>query len=157
MTISLSIEQLQIIFNHAESVYPEECCGILLGNLDGLDRTVVEVIITVNTWIKPELTNHVNIDTEVNRTKSNRYTIDPKDIFLAQKRARNLNLDLIGFFHSHPDHPAIPSTCDRDQAWEVYAYPIVSVIEGKVSDIQSWVLDHHGIFQAEQIQVIIRQ
>ena len=153
MTISLSIEQLQIIFNHAESVYPEECCGILLGKSDKLDRAVVEVILTINTWETTEIANFVKIDTKLN--KHNRYSIDSKDIFLAQKRARDLNLDIIGFFHSHPNHPAIPSTCDREQAWEVYSYPIVSVINGKVSDIQSWVLDRNGIFQTEQIEITI--
>jgi proteasome lid subunit RPN8/RPN11 len=155
MTIVFSSEQLQAISAHAESVYPEECCGILLGKPDKLDRAVVEVILTVNIWEQPELVNPVNINTEIDRTKHSRYTIDPKDIFLAQKRAREINLDLIGFFHSHPDYPAIPSKCDRDQAWEVYSYPIVSVIKGKVSDIQSWILDDNGIFQSEQIQVTI--
>jgi proteasome lid subunit RPN8/RPN11 len=157
MAIVFSAEQLKIIYAHAESVYPEECCGILLGQPDELGRAVVEVILTTNTWEKPALTNAVNIDTKIERTKHSRYTIDPKDIFLAQKRGREIDLDIIGFLHSHPDNPAIPSTCDRDQAWEIYSYPIVSVIKGKVSNIQSWVLDDTGIFQSEQIQVTIHQ
>jgi proteasome lid subunit RPN8/RPN11 len=147
MTIAISPEQLKLIYNHAESVYPEECCGILLGKMTGLSKTVVEVIPTVNTWEKAE-------SDEVDRNKNSRYSIDPQDIFTAQKRARELHLDIIGFFHSHPDYPAIPSTCDRTQAWEVYSYPIVSVINGKVSEIKSWVLDSDGIFQEEtQIRI----
>jgi proteasome lid subunit RPN8/RPN11 len=157
MAIVFSAEQLTIIYAHAESAYPEECCGILLGKSHELGRAVVEVILTDNTWEQAELINVVNIDTEIERTKHSRYTIAPKDIFLAQKRARDLNLDIVGFFHSHPDYPAIPSRCDRDQAWEIYSYPIVSVIKGKVSTIKSWILDDNGIFQSEQIQVTIHQ
>jgi proteasome lid subunit RPN8/RPN11 len=143
MTIVISPEQLKVIYTHAESVYPEECCGILLGNMTGLSKTVVEVIPTINTWEEAE-------SDEVDRNKNSRYSIDPQDIFTAQKRARDLQLDIIGFFHSHPDYPAIPSTCDRIQAWEVYSYPIISVINGKVSEIKSWVLDSEGVFQEER-------
>jgi proteasome lid subunit RPN8/RPN11 len=147
MTIVISPEQLKVIYTHAESVYPEECCGILLGNMTGLSKTVVEVIPTINTWEKAE-------SDEVDRNKNSRYSIDPQDIFTAQKRARELQLEIIGFFHSHPDYLAIPSTCDRTQAWEVYSYPIVSVVNGKVGDIKSWVLDD-GMFQEEEMQIRI--
>ncbi len=150
MTLVISSEQLNIIYNHAESIYPEECCGILLGEIKKTVKTVVEVIPTINVWERA-------ISDEVDRNKNSRYTIDPSDIFTAQKRARDLQLDMIGFFHSHPDSPAIPSTCDRSQAWEIYSYPIVSVINGKVSEIKSWVLDSDGIFQSEEIQIIIDQ
>jgi proteasome lid subunit RPN8/RPN11 len=146
MTIIISTKHQKIICDRAESVYPEECCGILLGKIVGISKTVVEVIPTINAWEKGELD-------EVDRSKNNRYSIDPQDIFMAQKRARDLDLDIIGFFHSHPDYPAIPSICDRSQAWEVYSYPIVSVINGKVSEIKSWVLDGDGVFQSEEIQI----
>jgi proteasome lid subunit RPN8/RPN11 len=143
MTIIISAEQRKIIYSHAESTYPEECCGILLGEMIGISKTVMEVIPTINAWGKSE-------SDEVGRNKNSRYSIDPRDIFMAQKRARELHLEIIGFFHSHPDYPAIPSTCDRIQAWEVYSYPIISVINGKVSEIKSWVLDSDGIFQEER-------
>ena len=148
MTLEISSEQLKIIYDHAESVYPEECCGILLGEIVGISKIVVEAILTINAWNKAE-------SDEADRNKHNRYSIDPQDIFMAQKRARELHLDVIGFFHSHPDYPAIPSTCDRTQAWEVYSYPIISVINGKVSEIKSWVLDSDGIFQEEETQIRI--
>ncbi|MCY7368783.1 MAG: M67 family metallopeptidase [Chamaesiphon sp.] len=150
MTIVISAERLNIIYNHAESIYPEECCGILLGIIAGISKTVSEVIPTINDWQR-------TVSDEVDRNKNSRYTINPSDIFTAQKRARDLQLDIIGFFHSHPDYPAIPSTCDRSQAWETYSYPIISVINGKVSEIKSWVLDSDGIFQLEQIQITIYQ
>ena len=148
MPIIISVEQLKVIYNHAESIYPEECCGILLGEIAGISKMVVEVIPTINAWVETE-------SDQADRSKNSRYSIDPHDIFTAQKRARDLQLDIIGFFHSHPDYPAIPSTCDRNQAWEVYSYPIVSVIDGKVSEIKSWVLDRDGVFQAEETQIRI--
>jgi proteasome lid subunit RPN8/RPN11 len=150
MTIIISAQHRQTICNHAESYYPEECCGILLGEIVGKSKTVVEVIPTINAWNKAE-------SDELDRSKNNRYSIDPRDIFMAQKRARELDLEIIGFFHSHPDYPAVPSACDRSQAWEVYSYPIVSVVNGKVSEIKSWVLDRDGVFQLEEIQITIHQ
>lgn len=155
MVMVITNAQIQLISIHAEHIYPEECCGILLGQIDKLSKTVVEVIPTINAWIKSELTEDLDMSDEITHTKNSRYTILPQDIFRSQKRARDLCLDIIGFFHSHPDCPAIPSTCDRDQAWEVYSYPIVSVIQGKVSTIKSWVLDRDGIFQPEEIQIVL--
>jgi proteasome lid subunit RPN8/RPN11 len=151
MTIAISQIQIKIIYNQAEQVYPEECCGILLGTIDGLKKTVVEVIPTVNVWLKPELVDNSLAPDEVLKTKNSRYTIEPQAIFKAQKRSRELKLNIIGFYHSHPNAPAVPSSCDRDRAWEVYSYPIVSVIEGRVNDFQSWILDSQGIFQSEEI------
>ena len=154
MAIVISAEQLQIIYTHAINIYPEECCGILLGKIDKADKKIIEVIPTINAWGETELVADLEIADELVRTKNSRYAIAPQDIFQAQKRARSLQLEIMGFFHSHPDNPAIPSTCDRDRAWLVYAYPIVSVIQGKVRDIKSWVLDSDGKFQPEEIQQI---
>jgi proteasome lid subunit RPN8/RPN11 len=157
MAIIFTSAQIQAIYVHAEGIYPEECCGILLGKIAKLDRTVIEVIPTVNAWVPADRVDEFNPHNELDRSKQSRYTIAPQDIFQAQKHGRNLDLEIIGFFHSHPDHPAIPSTCDRDQAWEVYSYPIVSVIQGQVSEIKSWGLDGDRIFQPEAIQIIIQQ
>jgi proteasome lid subunit RPN8/RPN11 len=156
MTIVISPTQLQAIYRHAETTYPEECCGILLGKIDKFTKTVVEVIPTINAWERAESIDFPNPDDAVTRTKTSRYTIAPQDIFQAQKRGRDLDLNIIGFFHSHPDYPATPSICDRDLAWYVYSYPIVSVVNGKVSDIKSWILDERGIFQLEEIQQVDR-
>ncbi len=154
MTIAIGAKQLQVIYQHAETTYPEECCGILLGKIDKFTKTVIEVIPTTNVWESTESIDTPNANGEVDRTKTSRYTIAPTDILQAQKRGRDLNLNIIGFFHSHPNYPAIPSICDRDLAWYVYSYPIVSVVDGKVSDIKSWVLDYKGIFEIEEIQQI---
>ena len=152
MKIAIYRTQIELVYHHAEQTYPEECCGILLGTIDGLNKTVIEVIPTVNVWLKPELIEDTADSIEVSKTKHSRYTIDPRDLFQAQKRGRERHLEIIGFFHSHPDNPAIPSTCDRDLAWEIYSYPIVSVIQGRVDDFKSWVLDSQGIFQSEEIR-----
>jgi proteasome lid subunit RPN8/RPN11 len=153
MTVVISEPQLKIIYDHAENIYPEECCGILLGTIDKFNKTVIEVISTTNVWDKSELALDQNIADKMVRTKHSRYAISPQDIFQTQKIGRDLQLEIIGFFHSHPDCPATPSTCDRSQAWEIYSYPIISVIQGKVSHLKSWVLDSDGIFQPEEIQI----
>ena len=152
MSIVISAAQLKTIYDYAADIYPEECCGILLGRIEGVSKVVVEVIETINTWRESEVTTELKNLDDLNRTKHSRYTISPRDIFQAQKRGRDLQLDIIGFFHSHPDALSIPSTCDRDRAWEIYSYPIISVINGKISDIQSWVLNSEGIFQLEEIR-----
>lgn len=154
MTIAISQAQIQIIVDRAEQIYPEECCGILLGTISGSLKTVVEVIPTVNVWGNPELADVLADLTEICRTKTSRYTIDPQAIFQATKRGRDLQLEIVGFFHSHPDSPAVPSICDRDLAWDVYSYPIVSVMQGKVKDFKSWVLDELSIFQQEEISCL---
>jgi proteasome lid subunit RPN8/RPN11 len=148
MTIEISSVQLKIITDWAETIYPEECCGILLGKIEFDRKIVVEVIPTINDWETP------NLPQESHRTKHRRYSIPPQEIFQAQKRVRDLKLEIIGFFHSHPDYPAIPSACDREQAWEVYSYPIVSVMQGKAIDFKSWVLDIDRVFRLEEIQEI---
>jgi proteasome lid subunit RPN8/RPN11 len=156
MTIVITAAQLKIIYNHAESIYPEECCGILLGKIAGLSKITSEVILTINAWAQTTLAGNLEVtdELEISNTKTNRYAVPVEDIFQAQERGRDLQLEIIGFFHSHPDCPAIPSHCDREQAWEIYSYPIVSVIQGKACDLQSWVLDSNNMFQSEQIHQI---
>jgi proteasome lid subunit RPN8/RPN11 len=146
MSIEISTQQLKILYSHAEAIYPEECCGILIGKLNrDRDKFVIEVIPTINTW--------ESSSDEISRTKHSRYIIPSQEIFQAQKRAENLQLEIIGFFHSHPDTIAVPSECDREQAWEIYSYPIISVIQGKAQSIASWTLDDNRIFEAEEIKL----
>ena len=162
MTLAISQAQIQIIVDRAEQIYPEECCGILLGTMlqgsgfanDRFAKTIIEVIPADNVWMPPNSIDESADINEVSRTKTSRYAIDPQAIFYAQKRGRDLQLEIIGFFHSHPDYPAVPSECDRDLAWDIYSYPIVSVMQGKVNDFQSWVLDSEGIFQQEEISFL---
>ncbi len=138
---------------HAERVYPEECCGLLLGAIDSTQKTplksVVEIVALENKWtpdiIEAERPEHVS--------KQRRYWIDPVDMLQVQKQARDQKLNIIGIYHSHPDKEAVPSECDRAQAWPDYAYTIVSVHSGKAVDIKNWALDSNHQFQPESMQV----
>ena len=147
---------------HAERVYPEECCGLMLGNLQKApqQKQLVELAPLNNEWSPENLTsqgvevgtvaaNAVGTSTVETHTKRRRYWIDPKDMLRVQREARNKGLSIIGVYHSHPDHVAEPSECDRALAWPEYAYVIVSVCEGKAVDVQNWALDSEPQFQPE--------
>ncbi|MBK1988920.1 M67 family metallopeptidase [Sphaerospermopsis aphanizomenoides BCCUSP55] len=151
MNLKLDTNHLQIIKNHAESTYPEECCGILLGDMGSECKTVVEVIPTENSW-HTEAANF----TEETHSRTRRYAIAPPVMLQIQKEARNRNLSIIGIYHSHPDYPAIPSQWDRLYAWPEYSYLIVSVQNGQAGECQSWSLDDNHQFQTETIELIDR-
>jgi proteasome lid subunit RPN8/RPN11 len=105
------------IRGHGEETYPHECCGVLLGRMDGDERIVTSVSRAGNT-----------------RTDSahNRYNIDPKDLIRIQRAGRERGEDIIGFYHSHPDHPARWSSTDLAEAhWFGCSYVITSVEKGK--------------------------
>jgi proteasome lid subunit RPN8/RPN11 len=148
--VKLLPQQLQSILTHAESTYPEECCGILFGHLAKDGKTVVEVMPTENAW-SAEAAEYFP-ETELANNKTRRYAIAPQVLLQAQRQARDRSLDIIGIYHSHTDHPAIPSEFDRVCAWEQYSYIIVSVANGKACDLKSWCLDDSHQFQPEEIQ-----
>jgi proteasome lid subunit RPN8/RPN11 len=147
--IKISPEHLQSILTHAQSTYPEECCGIMLGKINNDGKTVVEVWATENAW-EEEKWEEFPASGGV-RSKNSTFAIAPEDIIKAQKTARDRQLQIIGFYHSHPDHPAIPSEMDRAIAWAVYSYIIVSVSEGKALEVRSWCLDEAHQFQEEEL------
>ena len=148
--IQLNTQNLQIIFTHAESTYPEECCGAIVGEQSQESKTVVEVIPTQNAWNR-ETTDFPSSDQSHGRER--RYTIAPREMLQLQKYSREKNLNIIGIFHSHPDYPATPSEFDRSCAWQEYSYIIVSVIQGRAGEINSWVLDDNSQFQQEEVRV----
>ncbi|MGA7935444.1 MAG: M67 family metallopeptidase [Kovacikia sp.] len=150
MTLTLTSDQLQIIKAHAERTYPEECCGLLLGRLEAAEKVVVEVRSTRNDW-SPQIAEDL-ADEQRPLTKTQRYWIAPQEMLIGMREARRRGLEIIGIYHSHTDHPAMPSECDRRLAWSQYSYLIVSVQQGKVVDAQSWMLDDYHQFQAEEIQ-----
>ena len=150
--IQLMQKHLQIIFNHAETTYPEECCGVILGKISDSSKTAIEIIPTQNAWNQETATNFQNSDP--NHSKKRRYSIAPKEMLQLQKSSREKNLSIIGIFHSHPDYPAIHSEFDRNNALEGYSYIIVSVQKGQAGDINSWILDDNQQFQQEEILVI---
>lgn len=137
--------------SHAELTYPQECCGLLLGNIaaDG-DKAIVEVWETDNVWNEDDAEPFREADTE-NFTAERRYTIPPQMLLKAQKYGRDRGLQTLGFYHSHPNSAAVPSSTDLRFAWAQYSYIIVSVRRGKAMEFKSWQLDGDRRFQEETV------
>jgi len=127
--LELKQEHIKAIKAHAEADYPHECGGLLLGHL-AIDnaKTVVETLPMENT-----------ADVE---TRHDRVLIDPWALMLADKKAREKGLDVIGYYHSHPDDEAVPSQFDLDHALPVWSYIIVSVRKRKAVDWNSWEMEN---------------
>ncbi|HLE08307.1 MAG TPA: M67 family metallopeptidase [Thermodesulfobacteriota bacterium] len=127
------------ILEDSTDSYPDECCGALIGNAAG-GKTVLEVCALKN----------------VNRERSrDRYEMDPAELLRAEKEARKCGMDIIGIYHSHPDHPARPSQFDRDRGWPEYSYVIVSVKKGIDTEVKSWTFgDFSGPFKEEEIIIV---
>jgi len=127
--LELKEQHLEAIKAHAEADYPHECGGLLLGHLAPYNaKTVVETLPMKNT-------------AEV-ETRHDRVLIDPRALMLADKKAREKGLDVIGYYHSHPDDEAVPSQFDLDHALPVWSYIIVSVRERKAVDWNSWEMEN---------------
>ena len=127
MMITLSKTLLAEVQKHAELTFPEECCGGLLGKYDASsDNRIVK---TIN-----------RIDNLSEENKARRFMITPKDYLKIEKIAKEQKLELLGFYHSHPDHPAKPSETDLNYAWPNFSYPIVSVLSGKLDVVRSYTL-----------------
>ena len=139
----LAAAHRQVMQAEAERTYPEECCGILLGQLEQSgQKTVIEVWPTPNAWSEgaaAELASVISASRySAQAAHRDRYWIDPRDLLKAQREARDRSLQVIGIYHSHPDHPAMPSETDRRLAWPEYSYLILSVEQGKVTQVLSW-------------------
>jgi len=106
---------------HGQQTYPHECCGALVGR----DGAVTAVVALPNT---------------TDEGPRRRFMVRPSDYQLAERRATELGGELLGFYHSHPDHPARPSQFDLDHAWPTFAYVIVSVMSGTARDMTVWFL-----------------
>lgn len=138
MTLQITAELLSAIERHAEAAYPYEGCGILLGRVEGDTRTVTDILPVEN---RREVT-----------ARHNRYLIPPEVVADGEEVAEQKGLVVIGFFHSHPDHPPRPSAFDREQAWPWYFYVITSVEQGRASGSRSWrLLDDRSQFVEEEI------
>lgn len=153
--LRVTAEHIRAICAHAQSTYPQECCGLLLGKLSQDGKILIDAIATENVWSAQAVESFSEIDTkwQLSENKSTHYTIAPEEILRVQKESRDRQLDIIGIYHSHPDHPAIPSEFDRVCAWQAYSYIIVSVPQGKAGELQSWCLDDNHQFQPEEIIV----
>lgn len=124
---------------HGARTYPQECCGALLGRDNGEDREVLELIATDNARAD---------------SAHNRYLVRAEDVLRAELAARNSGLDVLGWYHSHPDHPALPSEFDRAHAWPWYSYVIVTVERGQPGTLLSWRLsEDRARFRAEDLKI----
>ena len=136
--ISVSEKHTKEIKAHAEATYPYECGGMLIGtlNADG-SRIVVETFPLENSSIEDQTV---------------RILISPKDVLRAERYARSVKLEVIGYYHSHPEDTAIPSQYDLDHALPVWSYIIVSVLDGKAVDLRSWVMENdRSKFNSEEV------
>lgn len=134
--ITVSDEVLAAIRDHGAEAFPDECCGVLIGNENG---QVHEAFALSNT---------------TSGERRRRFLIGPDDYRIAEARAREVGSTLIGFYHSHPNHPAVPSTFDLDHAWPNMHYIIVSVQAGRPEAARSWRLrDDRSAFDEEPLFV----
>lgn len=140
LPLQLTDNQDHAIREYSRRAFPNECCGFLLGRDDSDARNIKRVVPAVNDREDEEL--------------HNRFTISPRAFMLADKEARAAGLDILGFYHSHPDAPARPSQYDLDHAWPVYSYVIVSVEKGTPAKMTCWVLeDDRSGFNEQSIAI----
>jgi proteasome lid subunit RPN8/RPN11 len=150
-TLKMSAELAQQIRQHGAKTYPHECCGAFLGRDD------VNGDVTSAGGERLPLREIVALFPLTNRREDsphNRFSVTAEDVRDAEKAAREKKLDVVGWYHSHPDHPARPSQYDREHAWPWYSYIIVSVANGKPEDMTSWRLsDDRSDYACEEIAV----
>lgn len=145
--IIVTAAQIQQIETHAQKSYPQECCGLLLGKITSQGHILVEVRETENSW-----SSEIGKDLfTVVGSRHDRFYIAPEVLLQVQKEVRERQLSIIGVYHSHPDHQAIPSKMDLEIAWSEYSYIIVSVEQGQATDLKCWKLDEQHHFQFEAI------
>ena len=125
--LQLSAKQHDEIAGHGQRDYPYECCGLLLGRLDSNGLKV-----TCETY---GISNAREED-----AKRTRFLITPDELLRGERYAAQKELEVIGFYHSHPDHPAAPSQYDRDHAWPTLSYVILAVQNGQAKELTSWTL-----------------
>lgn len=139
-TFQLAIHQelAERIRSHGAETFPFECCGAMLGR-DSLTREILGLFPLVN---------------RRDDSPRNRFAVAAEDVREAEKAARERGLDVIGWYHSHPDHPARPSEFDREHAWPWYSYVIVSVLGGAPAEMTSWRLnDDRLAYSPESIEI----
>ncbi len=119
-TLRVPVEARAEIRGHGAATYPDECCGVLLGARDG---------VVSDTW---------RLDNKTDLERRRRFLIGPDDYRRAEARAAERGLEIVGFYHSHPDHPAEPSAFDLAHAWPNLSYAIVSIRGGVPREMRSW-------------------
>jgi len=120
----------------AVNTFPDECCGFLFGIEKGNDRFITDILIVNNAK---------------DGDKKRRFEISAKDYLKAERYAEENDLQLLGVYHSHPNHPAIPSEHDRVAAQPWFSYVIISILEKKLGLVRSWRLNEEQQFEEEKI------
>jgi proteasome lid subunit RPN8/RPN11 len=137
--ITIAEQQLTEIREHGVRDYPYECCGLLLGRFDENVKTVRETYAISNA--------------REESAKRNRFLITPEELMRGERYAREHDLEVVGFYHSHPDSPAVPSQYDLEHAWPTYSYIIVSTKADSANDLFSWEQEpDRSRFNQEEIQ-----
>ena len=136
----LNIEQapLDEMVNDAIKTFPDECCGFLFGKDENNTRTIKKIQV---------------VDNAKEGDKRRRFVISAKDYLKAEQFADESELQLIGVYHSHPNHPAVPSEHDRVAAQPYFSYIILSVINNEFDHIRSWQLNEQQQFEEEKILI----
>ncbi len=131
------LDQIQA---HGEANYPNEGAGLLLGDVEGDLRQVTQLLVLANDFEENE--------------RYHRYQISPEDMLEAQQFADGHDLDIVGVFHSHPDHPAEPSEFDRQWALPWFSYLITRVQDGEARESRSWLLSQdRGRFEEQPLEI----
>ena len=137
--IELSEHHLAEIREHGQRDYPYECCGLLIGRFENDRRKVVVETYGIS-------------NAREEGAKRNRFLIRPEELIRGEQYAREKGLDVVGFYHSHPDDRAVPSKYDLDHAWPAYSYIVVSVEDGRAEDLRSWEMeDDRSRFNEEEM------
>lgn len=138
MEIRINEQVMEAIRTHAREDYPHECCGALLGTEEDNTRTVHCVLRLANERVDE---------------RERRYFISPQQVLMAERKARSEGQLLLGYYHSHPDHPALPSEFDKSHALPWYTYLIISVQQGEPAEARAWLLrEDRSLFDEQIIQ-----
>ena len=128
---------LEAIRGHGAETYPEECCGALLGSRKGEDVRVERIERLVNAR---------------EGDRRSRYVVAPTEYVRVERLADREGLSLLGFYHSHPDHPAVPSDYDREHALPFFHYLVLAVAGGTPGETAAWILrEDRGVFGREDL------
>ena len=139
--IAIGEKQLTEIREHGVRDYPYECCGLLLGRFTEEGKIVTETYPISNA--------------REESAKRNRFLIEPEELMRGERYARERRLEVVGFYHSHPDSPAKPSQYDLEHAWPTYSYIIVSTSAGQANDLFSWEQEpDRSRFNPEEIAIL---
>jgi proteasome lid subunit RPN8/RPN11 len=138
--IVLDSEVQKIIVEDAVQAFPDECCGFVFGHEDSNGRRIITMARVVQNAKEGD--------------KRRRFEISPQDYLDAEKYAEEQQIELLGIYHSHPNHPAVPSEHDRAAAQPFFSYLIISVNEKEPGPIRSWRLNDDWQFEEENNHLI---